>query len=96
MPFLLIYLNYISFLYIYHIVLIPFLSTHHRIEEFLALMPLVLSLPAPFAVELDFPSVTHMAPEYLLLYTASREQLQCADTPLHSVSYPWVFLSREP
>ena len=79
-------------------------------EELLALMPLVVSLPARLAVEPGLFFVTRMAPERPLLHTtfgtveilvasallaAFEEGLFRANTSRSSISHPRVFLSCE-
>ena len=86
-------------------------SAPHREEELLALVPLVVSLPARLAVEPGLFFVTRMAPERLLLHAtfgtvdiliafallaAFGEHTLGADTPRNSIPNPRVFLSYEP
>ena len=88
-----------------------FSSAPRRTEELLALVPLVVSLPARLAVKLDLFLVACVAPERLLLHTtfgavdiliafallaALGEHTLGADTPRNSIPNPRVFLSYEP
>ena len=86
-------------------------SAPHRAEGLLALVPLVVSLPARLAVELDLFLVACATPELFLLHTtfgavnifitstllaALGEHVLGADTPRDSIPNSRVFLSCEP
>lgn len=98
-------------IYIFYFVFpISFSPTPHRVEEFLAFVPIVVLLKAHLAIKNNLVFVTLTASEHLLLHTAFGtiyvvvtftlvralwEGTLCADTPFYSISDFGVFFPCE-